>query len=599
MILRKLAGLSCALVLVAGCGLFSSGPGPDEVARDFLARWSGGDLDGAAALTDDPAAAKELLAKVHDALKPVKVAHSLDQVRSAGEDTAAGATAKLDWTLAHDRSWNYRAEFELRRDAEDWKVRWAPSVVHPKLAAQQGIGLTEVQPDLAPVLDRDGTPLLAPEQVVSVLLDRKEAGDLNAVATALAGALNPIDESITPQSIAEGAGKVPEGQVYQVAALRDADYQSVKPRIYELPGVRFTTRTSLLAPSRDFGSQVLPAVRKAVEEEAAGLAGLRVYTVNAAGGEVETLHEERPQPAEAVTTALSRTAQAAAEDALEPVQQPAMLVAIQPSSGDVLAVAQNAAADAQGAIALTGNFPPGSTFKIVTAAAAMAAGKAGADSPLPCPGKTTIDGRRVVPNDKEFDKGTIPLRSAFAFSCNTTFAQLAAELPADALTSAADSFGLGVDFEVPAITTITGSVPPATDVVERAEDGFGQGKVLASPFGMALVAATAARGAMPTPNLLRGQETKVDHQPAAPPPAVLEPLRAMMREVVEYGTATQLRDLGDVRGKTGTAQFGDGTNSHGWFVGYRGDVAFATLLLGTNASTPAVDATGRFLRALG
>jgi cell division protein FtsI/penicillin-binding protein 2 len=350
---------------------------------------------------------------------------------------------------------------------------------------------------------------------------------------------------------------------------------------------------------RTFGSQVLPAVRKAVEEEIAGKAGLRVYTVNAAGDEVETLHEQAPEAAQAISTTLSRTVQTAAEDALEPVPQAAMLVALQASTGEVLAVAQNDPADAEGPMALMGRYPPGSTFKIVTAAAAMSSCQATADTPLPCPGKTVIDGRRIVPNDHEFDKGTIPLHSAFAFSCNTTFAHLAAGMAPDALTKAADSFGLGVDFEIPAITTITGSVPPATDVVERAEDGFGQGKLLASPFGMALVAATTATGKMPVPTLLEGRETKADHTPTPPTPAVLEPLRAMMREVVETGTAPQLKPYGDVRGKTGTAQFGDGTNSHGWFVGYRGDVAFATLLLGTNSSAPAVDATARFLGALG
>ncbi|MFE2757648.1 penicillin-binding transpeptidase domain-containing protein [Actinosynnema sp. NPDC059335] len=587
------------LLLVSGCGLFSSRPGPEQVAGDFLAKLAAGDVDGAAGLTDDPDGAKGLLGKVREALKPSGLDAKVEQVRSDGGSDTAEATARLDWRFGPDQAWGYETKFELRRAEDDWKVHWAPKVVHPKLAVQQTLGVAEVKAPMAPVLDREGTPLLAPEQVVSILLDAKGAGDVNAVADALAAALSPIDAAITRQSILDGASKVPAGQVYQVAALRDADYQTVKPQIYELPGVRFTTQTSLLAPSRTFGSQVLPAIRKAVEEEIAGKAGRRVYTVNAAGDEVETLHEQAPEPAQAVSTTLSRAVQTAAEDALEPVPQAAMLVALQASTGEILAVAQNDPADKEGAVALTGRYPPGSTFKIVTAAAALASGQATADSPLPCPGKAVIDGRRVVPNDHEFDKGTIPLHSAFAFSCNTTFAQLAAGMVPDALTAAAEGFGLGVDFEIPAITTITGSVPPAADVVERAEDGFGQGKVLASPFGMAVVAATAATGRAPVPTLLEGRETKADRTPTPPAPAVLEPLRAMMREVVESGTAPQLKPYGDVRGKTGTAQFGDGTNSHGWFVGYRGDVAFATLLLGTNSSAPAVDATARFLAALG
>ncbi|MEU5694024.1 penicillin-binding transpeptidase domain-containing protein [Actinosynnema sp. NPDC020468] len=599
MIVRRLALAVVPVLVLSGCGLFSSHPGPNDVAADFLNRFASGDTEGASALTDDPAKARALLDQVRGAVKPAGVKASVDQVRSAGESSSADATASLEWDLGHDHVWKYQTKFDLRRETDDWKVHWAPGVVHPKLTAQQTVGKADVTPALAPVLDRDGSTLLAPEQVVSVLLDPKEAGDVQAVAGALAAALSPIDKAITQQAVVDGVAKTPAGQVYQVAALRDPDYQTAKPAIYELPGVRFTSRTSLLAQSRDFGSQVLPAVRKFVEDDIAGRSGVRVFTVDAAGGEVDQLFDAAPEPAQAITTGLSRSIQAAAEDAVEPVTGAAMLVAVQPSTGEVLAVAQNAAADAEGALALTGRFPPGSTFKIVSAAAGLSSGKVTADTVLPCPGRTTIDGRRVVPNDHEFDKGQIPLHSAFAFSCNTTFASLAADLPADALTKAADSFGLGVDFDIPAVTTVTGSVPAASDVVERAEDGFGQGKVLASPFGMALVAATVAKGSMPTPSLLRGREVKADHKPVAPAPTVLEPLRGMMREVVESGTAQLLTGLGDVRGKTGTAQFGDGVNSHGWFVGYRGDVAFATLLLGANSSVPAIEVSAKFLRSIG
>ncbi|SDG34031.1 Cell division protein FtsI/penicillin-binding protein 2 [Lentzea fradiae] len=589
--------ITAVLVTVSGCGLFESEPGPPEITDGFLAKLASGDVQGAADMTDNPAAAKETLDKFRGALKPEGLSSKVEQIRENGE-TASEASVTFDWDLGKNRHWTYPTKFDVRREGDTWKVHWQSSLAHPKLSPQQSVKLTELKPDPAPVLDRDGTPLLAPDRVVSVLLVAKEAGDVGAVTKALADALNPIDKAITQQSITDGVAKTPEGQAYQVAALREATYQSVKPQIYELPGVRFSSQTSLLAPSRDYGSQVLPAVRKLIEEDIAGDAGFRIATVDAQGIEVDELHSKAPEPAKAVTTALSRALQDAAEDAVEPEQQPAILVAIQPSTGDILAVAQNGPADAQGALALTGQFPPGSTMKAVTALAAIESGKVTADTPLPCPGKATIAGRRIVPNSGEFDKGTIPLRSAFAFSCNTTFAQLAVDMPADLLTSSSTSLGLGVDFDVPGITTITGSVPPADDVVERAEDAFGQGKVLASPFGMALVSASIAKGSMPVPQLVRGKETKADKQPAAPSAAALDPVRQMMREVVDYGTAPQLKPYGDVRGKTGTAQFGDGVHSHGWFMGYRGDVAFATLVLSGETSTPAVEVAARFLKAV-
>ncbi|WP_232836429.1 penicillin-binding transpeptidase domain-containing protein [Lentzea terrae] len=595
--MRLLATITVLTVTLSGCGLFKSEPGAPEITNDFLAKLASGDVQGAAGLTDNPNEAKDALEKFRGALKPKGLTSKVDQIRKNGE-TASEASVSLDWDLDKNRHWTYSTKFDVRQEGDFWKVHWQSSVVHPKLAPQQSIKVTELKPDPAPVLDRDGTPLLAPERVVSVLLVAKEAGDVGAVAKTLADALGPLDKAITQQSITDGAGKTPEGQAYQVAALRDADYQTVKPKIYELPGVRFSSQTSLLAPSRNFGNQVLPAVRKLVENDIAGQSGFRVATIDAQGTEVEELYSKAPEPAKAVNIALSRAIQAAAEDAVEPVQQPTVLVAIQPSTGDILAVAQNDPADAQGALALTGRFPPGSTLKAVSALAAIESGKVNAETPLPCPGKTTIAGRRIVPNSNEFDKGTIPLRSAFAFSCNTTFAQLAVDMAPDQLTNAGLSLGLGVDFDVAGLTTITGSLPPATDVVERAEDAFGQGKVVASPFGMALVSASIAKGSMPVPQLVRGKETKADKQPAGPPAAALDPVRQMMREVVDYGTAPQLKPYGDVRGKTGTAQFGDGVHSHGWFMGYRGDLAFATLVLSGETSTPAVDVAARFLKAV-
>ncbi len=98
--------------------------------------------------------------------------------------------------------------------------------------------------------------------------------------------------------------------------------------------------------------------------------------------------------------------------------QPAAIVALRPSTGAVLAVAQNAPADAQGAIALTCLYPPGSTFKTVTTSAALQAGKVTPDTVLPCPGTENIEGRQI-PNDDNFDLGSVPLHSAFAHSCNT------------------------------------------------------------------------------------------------------------------------------------------------------------------------------------
>ncbi|MGX7829418.1 penicillin-binding transpeptidase domain-containing protein [Actinokineospora sp. 24-640] len=287
-------------------------------------------------------------------------------------------------------------------------------------------------------------------------------------------------------------------------------------------------------------------------------------------------------------------AQAAAQKAVNGVSAPAYLVAIDAASGGILAVAQNATAE--GTHALNGLYPPGSTFKVVTAEAVLSAGAANPGTVLPCPGEATI-GTRTIRNDG-FALGEVALGTAFARSCNTTFAALAADLPGDSLPAAAARFGFAADFTIPGITTQTGGVEPAGGTPEQVENSIGQGTVRASPFGLALMAATVARGGAVVPSLYSDVGTEVTRGYRGPSAGSVSALRAMMRAVVTSGTATSLGRHGAVAGKTGTAQYGDGTGSHGWFAGYRGDLAFAVLVEGAGESGPAVATVGRFLGGL-
>ncbi|AQA20480.1 penicillin binding transpeptidase domain protein [Rhodococcus sp. MTM3W5.2] len=238
-----------------------------------------------------------------------------------------------------------------------------------------------------------------------------------------------------------------------------------------------------------------------------GKAGWSVVTVNKNGVDIDVLTETKPQPAPSFSVSLDRPIQVAAQNAVNARAEQAMMVVLQPSTGAILAVAQNKAADKDGPVATTGLYPPGSTFKIVTAGAAIDNGLAQPGTPVGCPGRIVI-GERSVPNYNEFALGTVPMSTAFARSCNTTFAKLASEMAPDALTVAAARYGIGPDYDVPGLPTDSGSVPPAPELVQRTEDGFGQGKVVVSTFGMALAAATIANGSTPVPTLISGRRPR-------------------------------------------------------------------------------------------
>ncbi|MGW4065455.1 penicillin-binding transpeptidase domain-containing protein [Amycolatopsis sp. NPDC004747] len=341
-----------------------------------------------------------------------------------------------------------------------------------------------------------------------------------------------------------------------------------------------------------------PLLRSALTGQvtAAAGSGFAVERVDTGGKSLETLFgQASAEGAKPLVASLSLAAQNAAQAAVDGYQGSAMLVALDTGSGDILAVAQNGAAG-NAPKALNGLFEPGSSFKIATSVAAVQQSGLNATSPVDCPGVATI-GTRTVKNEG-FELGATNLQTAFARSCNTTFGKLALDLPADGLKKAADELGLNADYEIPGIKTELGKVEPAASKDEQVEDGFGQGRIQASALGGTLMAATVASGKAITPRLWHDLETTVVKGYSPPPASVLGEVRKLMRAVVQSGTGRAAASAGNVFGKTGTAQFGDGKQATGWFVGYRENVAFAVVLENSNDSGPAVQLAAKFLKAL-
>jgi cell division protein FtsI/penicillin-binding protein 2 len=245
---------------------------------------------------------------------------------------------------------------------------------------------------------------------------------------------------------------------------------------------------------------------------------------------------------------------------------------------------------------------PGSTFKTVTAVGVLDNGSATADTVVDCPATLTVDGA-TFKNAHDEVLGKVALHTDFAQSCNTAFASLAPKLGPDGLAKTAANLGIGVPWDL-GVDVYSGKVSSGGSKSEQAAAAFGQGTTTVSPVALAGAAAAIARGQWKQPHLM------VDPAPAKPAadgpaikPEVQNPMKTMMREVVTGGTATPLKGVkGDqVYGKTGTAEFATGNNAtHSWFMGVRGDVAFAVFIESGGLSTEAaVPMTKRFLDALG
>jgi peptidoglycan glycosyltransferase len=311
-----------------------------------------------------------------------------------------------------------------------------------------------------------------------------------------------------------------------------------------------------------------------------------------------------------VITTLDPVIQSALFESLRAYPRAAGVV-LDPRTGEVLALASvpsfdpgavdvafsRIASDATSPLldrATDGLYPPGSTFKIFTAASALEAGTVTPDSTFDDPGYFRV-GDFVVHDDEGEATGSQDLAGAFALSSNVDFAQVALSLGSERWFEAAHAWGLGepLDFTLPVARDhlpLPASVTPSI----LAQLGFGQADLLVTPLRMALVAATIAEdGTAPRPYLVSAVRSRGrDFERGRPAelsspisPGVAAEVREMMVAVVERGTGMAAALPGvTVAGKTGTATNPAG-RSHAWFVAFApaGSAKVAVAILVENA----------------
>jgi cell division protein FtsI/penicillin-binding protein 2 len=582
-------GALALVAVAAGVIIFARAatpPGPDEALDPFLAAWTRGDDRGAAALTNDPRAAGAALVANRRGLDGARLHASVTSV-DAGDDTAR-ATVQMRWDVPGIGTWAYHTRIALQRRNGHWKLVWAPAVVHPRLTATQRLGTVRDPQARAPILDRDRRTLVSPRAVVRVGIDRAKVSDIEATATALAGVID-----VDAAALARAAHRAGPKQFVEALTLRASDYAPLAERVQAIQGVQVVQGTAQLAPSRSFARALLGAVGPATAEQIkrskgkvgigddigqwglearyqdqlAGTPARRIVIRDRSGAPIVTLLHRRPSKGRELRTTLDRDVQQAAEQALGDSKAKSALVAVQPSTGDILAVA-NRPTDATYDRAIDGRYPPGSTFKVITTTALLRAGLKTTDT-VKCPKTITVSGK-LFRNFEGEAVGAVPFATDFAQSCNTAFVSLAPRLAADALPRTARDFGLG--------RAGASQVPAGRDAVARAATMIGQDRILASPLAMAGVAATVADGRWHAPRLLDGDARRTG---TALGDGERATLRELMRSVVTSGTGTALAAVpGEVAGKTGTAEYGGGDPppTHAWFIAFRGDLAIAVLV---------------------
>ncbi len=236
------------------------------------------------------------------------------------------------------------------------------------------------------------------------------------------------------------------GTVFEFTSTRTALTPGLAAHVVGTVGPVTVQELRQLGPPYDSTSTVGQAgLEAAYQKQLAGRPGATISVVGAKDGSSQVAAVLSPKPGIPVDTSIDAAVQEAAESALAPVSQFAALVAVRASTGQVLAAVSvpNAYQFDQ---ALDGEFPPGSTFKVITASALIEDGLSPA-SPATCPMTLTVDGEPF--HNAEGDAPVANMAQAFAESCNTAFIGLtAADLQPGSLTAAAAMYGIGTTPEM-------------------------------------------------------------------------------------------------------------------------------------------------------
>ncbi|MEG3615484.1 penicillin-binding transpeptidase domain-containing protein [Isoptericola sp. MSP01] len=659
-------------------------PAPDETAQalaDGLARQ---DLSALTLVSDTSALPEQHLIEVVEPLlaaaeetgaaSSVEVAEVVEAETAEDEPPRAAVTLAWSWPLAPGHTWDYTTDTELvwappPEDSEEtgtWEVQWQHDLVAPDLAGGERLELESLEPDRGDLLDIHGERLVTERDVWRIGIDKTY--------------LEPPRYAEQSEALAELVGLDPAAYADRVASAGEKAYVlAITIRQDEatsgvsftaddaraIDGVNVLADTMELAPTSSFARSVLGRAGEATAEiieqsdgaveqgDVVGISGLQrqydaaltgseglaVHVVDGDGEVVRDAYRVEAVDGADVATTFEPDLQILAEEVLSDVEPASAIVAVRPSTGEVLAAASGPGGEGWSTATL-GQYAPGSTFKVATALSLMRAGVFPEDE-VTCPTSVTVDGRTYenVPGYPQDATGAVSLRTAFAHSCNTAMIGEGAEVRQADLAAAAVDLGLGAASSVGA-PAFLGEVPTEASATGHAEALIGQGAVLASPLGMATVAASVAAGERVEPVLVRpveddgaaddgaaddggtddggtGASPSASASPDASPDASAdtaeepEPagsaggltqteaadLHDLMGAVVAEGSASALADVPGVTGaKTGTAQYGDGSRQHAWMLAIADDLAVAVFVEdGEYGSTTAGPLMGRFL----
>ena len=588
--------LGFTTILFTG-GLWSS-PSAEPTVQQFLLAWQQRSYAAAAALTTGkPSVVTTELASAYSGLDAAAFYLNMGPIKQSGGTATARFTASVD--LGQDGApWQYTGNFTLQRVGPSWKIVWSPSVINPGLGPRLHLAVISTTRPRMPILDAEGRPLQVKSTAYVVGVVPGKLKNATATADALFQVTN-----IEPTEMLGWIRAAPSGRFLELVTYKPGTYHRLAHKLMKVPGLKVHKRRVLLFDSiakavvGSVGAEDSRALRNAGiayrPGATVGLSGLQqryqayltgtpkteVVAATARGRTVRVLKTWTGRAPASVHSTIDGGVQQAATRAVTAAPGSAAIVAMQASSGRILAVADHKGPGMPAIDPLAGQYPPGAAFTIVSTEALLAKGVT-VNTPIPCTKVNTVGGHnfRNVPDRTKADQGAT-LGGDFAQSCATAFAGLSQRLNTAELNMAAAGFGFGRTWQLP-LQGFSGTVGTANGVAQIAAATIGQGNVKVSPLTMADVAAQVATGTWHEPALVTRPPDAQQSRQTPFAAGTMASLRDLMRNAVRSGAARRANVSGQmVYGQVGTTLLTSGKHKKWatWFVGYRGGIAFAAV----------------------
>ncbi len=489
------------------------------------------------------------------------------------------------------------------------------------LADENRINIRLLPPVRGLIYDRNGVPLAVNEQNYRVTIVKEDAGDVDAVIERLSKLI-----SFDPEELEKSRKEIDERSPFVPVTLADRlswkQVAEVAVNAPALPGVTpevgltryypwdtdFAHIVGYVGPVSDYDLKRLEdpdpvlqiprfqigksGIEAKLEKSLRGKAGIKRIEVNAIGRVIRELDRKESTPGANIQVTIDSALQNYVQERLK--GESAAAVVIDTQTGDLLAVGSSPAFDPNKFVtgisvpdykalldnerrplankAVQGTYPPGSTFKMVTALAALEAGVVTPEETVLCKGFIEVGGRRFH-CWKRAGHGQMDLHNSIRQSCDVYYYEMAQRAGIEKITAMANRLGLGQHFPIP-MSAVAEGLTPTKDWKRRKKgadwvigdslnSAIGQGFVLASPLQLAVMSARLASGRSVTPRLIKsmnGQETPLGAgEPLGLNENHLRQIRKAMFDVSnsKRGTAFRARIVEDgfrLAGKTGTSQ---------------------------------------------